>query len=531
MSRWELPDNWQWAPAAAIAEIVGGGTPPTKDPENFTENGIPWLTPSDLSNFHGVYISRGRRDLSQKGYDSSGAQLIPRDSVLFTSRAPIGYCVIASNDICTNQGFKSFVLMGNIDPKFIRHYLIASKDYAESLGSGSTFTELSGARIAELEFPIPPLNEQKRIVARIEELQVRSQRAREALETVPDLVEQLRQSLLSGAFRGDLTKEWRKKNPDNEPASELLKRIRTERRRRWEDIELEKLKAKGLTGETLGEEFSKRRKQYKEPTPVDTTGFPELPQNWHWASLEEISEWVTDGTHQPPPFTKEGIPFLVISNMVNGKIEWGEIDKWVSPETYEKYTGNYKPKKGDIIYSTVGSYGVAVEIVTDRRFMFQRHIGHLRPLCELSPSKYLTYALNSPFTKSQADKVARGVAQKTVNLSDLRRFSIPLSPLGEQKEMVSLLDKAFQIIEIQRQSFRSSLSNIDTVDRSILSRAFRGELVPQNPNDEPASVLLERIREEKSRVKTQHKRNLRSEGGKVLDHKENKSAVVSRKEG
>ena len=188
MSRWKLPENWQWAPAGAIAEIIGGGTPPTKDPENFTENGIPWVTPSDLSDYQGVYISRGRRDLSQKGYDSSGAQLLPRDSVLFTSRAPIGYCVIASNDICTNQGFKSFVLMGNIDPKFIRHYLLASKTYAESLGSGSTFTELSGARIAQLEFPIPPLNEQKRIVARIEQLQARSRRAREALETVPDLL-------------------------------------------------------------------------------------------------------------------------------------------------------------------------------------------------------------------------------------------------------------------------------------------------------------------------------------------------------
>ncbi len=110
----------------------------------------------------------------------------------------------------------------------------------------STFTELSGVRIAELTSSDPPLNEQKRIVSRIEELQLRSRRAREALETVPDLLEQLRQSLLAAAFRGDLTKEWRKKNPDVEPASELLKRIRAERRKRWEEAELEKLKAKGL---------------------------------------------------------------------------------------------------------------------------------------------------------------------------------------------------------------------------------------------------------------------------------------------
>jgi type I restriction enzyme S subunit len=386
--------------------------------------------------------------------------------------------------------------MGSLLEHFFktRHYL----NQIGAFGSGIAIQNVNARKLSSIRIPIPPLNEQKRIVARIEELQARSRRAREALETVPDLLEQLRQSLLAAAFRGDLTKECRKKNPDVEPASELLKRIRAERRKRWEETELEKLKAKGLTADKLNEEFSKRRKQYKEPIPVDATDLPELPANWCWASLEEISEWVTDGTHQPPPFAKDGIPFLVISNMANGKIEWNKVDKWVSPEIYEKFTGSYKPQKGDIIYSIVGSYGVAVEVVTDKRFMFQRHIGHLRPLLKFYRSKYLTYALNSPFTKSQADKVARGVAQKTVNLSDLRRFFIPLSPFGEQKEILGLLDKAFQIIEVQRKTFRSCLSNLDDIDRSILAKAFRGALAPQDPNDEPASVLLERIRAEKS---------------------------------
>lgn len=364
------------------------------------------------------------------------------------------------------------------------------------LSSGININNLKTDHFLSLLIPLPPGREIWRIANRVKKLQARSRRAREALETVPDLLDQFRQSLLSAAFRGDLTKEWRKKNPDVEPASELLKRIHAERRKRWEEAELEKLKAKGLIGERLNEEFSKRRKQYKKPTPVDATGLPELPETWFWAALEEISEWVTDGTHQPPPFTKEGIPFLVISNMVNGTIEWDEIDKWVSPETYEKFTGNYKPKKGDIIYSTVGSYGVAVEIVTDRRFMFQRHIASFRPLSKLLSVTYLTHAFNSGFTKSQADKVARGVAQKTINLSDLRRFLIPLAPLPEQNAIVESLEKIFQRVEGERIALKSSLEYLNTMDRAILSQAFQGKLVPQDPSDEPASVLLEHIREE-----------------------------------
>jgi type I restriction enzyme, S subunit len=108
--RWTIPNNWLWAQISEIAKIVSGGTPPSHDSTNFQENGIPWLTPADLTGYEDNYISRGRRDLSQKGLDSSGAKKLPEGSVLFSSRAPIGYCVIAKNEISTNQGFKSLVL-------------------------------------------------------------------------------------------------------------------------------------------------------------------------------------------------------------------------------------------------------------------------------------------------------------------------------------------------------------------------------------------------------------------------------------
>src|SRR5690348_13731188 len=114
---WRLPDDWQWRRAGDIAEITGGGTPPADDESNFEAGGIPWVTPADLTGYRDTYIARGRRGLSKKGLASSAARLMPAGTVLFSSRAPIGYCAIASNPISTNQGFKSLVLTNGDVPE------------------------------------------------------------------------------------------------------------------------------------------------------------------------------------------------------------------------------------------------------------------------------------------------------------------------------------------------------------------------------------------------------------------------------
>ena len=123
---------------------------------NFEDEGTPWITPADLTGYEGVYIARGKRSLSKKGLASCGARPLPAGTVLYSSRAPIGYCAIASNPLATNQGFKSLVLAEGLLPEFIRYYLLASKEYAESLASGTTFKELSGSRIAEMLIPVAP---------------------------------------------------------------------------------------------------------------------------------------------------------------------------------------------------------------------------------------------------------------------------------------------------------------------------------------------------------------------------------------
>lgn len=211
--RWPIPVTWSWATAGEIARLVGGGTPASHDLTNFKEKGIPWITPADLTGYEGSYISRGKRDLSEKGYLSCGAQLMPPGTVLFSSRAPIGYCVIATNDLSTNQGFKSLILLDDIVPAYIRYYFLSAKEYAESLASGTTFKELSGSRMATMLIPLAPINEQQRIVAKLDSLFGRTRCAREELARIPTLIKHYKEAFLAAAFRGELTADWRAHNP------------------------------------------------------------------------------------------------------------------------------------------------------------------------------------------------------------------------------------------------------------------------------------------------------------------------------
>ena len=195
------------------------------------------------------------------------------------------------------------------------------------------------------------------------------------------------------------------------------------------------------------------------------------PKGYAIHQLEEMCSRITDGTHQPPPFSDRGIPFLFVRNIVNGCIDF-DTKKYITEKTFDELTRRVKPEPGDILYSTVGSYGVAVQVETDRKFAFQRHIGHLKPNQEQIDSDFLTAQLNTPCLKSQADQSARGVAQKTVNLAEIRKFKVLVPPLILQKEFAKRV-KEIRGLESQQAAGRRVL---DDLFQSMLHRAFSGEL-------------------------------------------------------
>lgn len=147
--------EWIECKISDIGTVVGGATPSTKRPENYEGGTIAWITPKDLSTFRGRYIERGKRNITNKGLKSCSTQLLPKNTVLFSSRAPIGYVAIAANEVCTNQGFKSVIPNENIDPIFLYYLLKYNKENIEGMGSGTTFKEVSGSAMKNIVVSIP----------------------------------------------------------------------------------------------------------------------------------------------------------------------------------------------------------------------------------------------------------------------------------------------------------------------------------------------------------------------------------------
>ena len=147
--------EWTKYKISDIGTVVGGATPSTKKSENYENGDISWITPKDLSTFCGRYIKQGERNITETGYRSCSTQLLPRNSVLFSSRAPIGYVAIAAKELCTNQGFKSVIPNENIDPLFLYYLLKYNKHNIESMGSGTTFKEVSANTMRNIIVFVP----------------------------------------------------------------------------------------------------------------------------------------------------------------------------------------------------------------------------------------------------------------------------------------------------------------------------------------------------------------------------------------
>ncbi len=168
--QYSIPKSWQWVHLGEIGQVVGGGTPDTKNPDYFAEKGISWLTPADLYGLKHKYIGRGRRDLSERGLKESSAQLMSAGTILFSSRAPIGYVAIAKNDLATNQGFKSLIPYIIEMNEYIYYFLKKAGKEIDESASGTTFKEIPGKEFIKVQIPLPPLAEQRRIVAKIDQL-------------------------------------------------------------------------------------------------------------------------------------------------------------------------------------------------------------------------------------------------------------------------------------------------------------------------------------------------------------------------
>ena len=296
-----------------VASIVAGGTPKTSEPANFDGGEIPWITPADLSSYREKYISRGARNITERGLKTSSARLMPANTVLFSSRAPIGYVAIASQPVTTSQGFKSFVLDRKIDSSYAYYFLMNAKELVEGLSGGTTFKEISGANAARIPIAIPPLAEQRRIVAEIDKPFARLDASVAALRRAQANLKCYRSSVLKEACHGTLVPTEaelaRSEGREYEPVAALLELILEERPARWDS-----------DPKPLG--------KYKEPVLPDTSGLPEPTEGWVWATLDQTATTVKNGYSKRPDGLGD-TPILRISAVRPMSVDMDDV-RWVS---------------------------------------------------------------------------------------------------------------------------------------------------------------------------------------------------------
>jgi type I restriction enzyme, S subunit len=320
------------------------------------------------------------------------------------------------------------------------------------------------------DFPIPPINEQQRIVNKISELFSEMEKGVENLKVLQRQLEVYRQAILKSAFEGKFTEKWRLDNENLEKLESLINEI---------DLEIE----------TNNNVKQKKNKLLKKLTTDETNGMGVIDTTWCYVRLSDISEDITDGDHQPPPKSENGIPFITISNIdSNNKVNFIKTF-YVDESYYNKLKDNRKPQEGDILYTVTGSYGIPVLIDNNKEFCFQRHIALIRPYKAIK-QKLLYYFLQSVYSKKQADEAATGTAQKTVSLKGLRNYILPLMPKEEQEIIVEEIEKRMSQCENIEKIINENLVKAEALKQSILKKAFEGKLVPQDTKDEQAEKLI-----------------------------------------
>ena len=331
----------------------------------------------------------------------------------------------------------------------------------------------------------------------------------------------LRNSILQLAVQGKLVPQ----DPNDEPASVLLERIRAERA---ELLKEKKIKAsKG--GESViyrasdGSHYEKRvdaRGHVLSERCIDDEIPFEIPESWEWVRLETLLMLVSDGTHKTPEYKESGVKFLSVQNISKGFFDLSKV-KYVSAKTHNELCKRVKPQNGDMLLCRIGTLGKPIIVDVDYEFSIFVSLGLLR-LINQDLNAWVVSCIDSPigFEWIQRVKVGGGTHTFKINLGDIPSFLMPIPPAQEQVRIHSKLDeldqhvKSYGEIEERREQLDAELP--DRLRNSILQLAVQGKLVPQDPNDEPASVLLERIRAERAQLIKEKKIKVPKSGESVI---------------
>jgi type I restriction enzyme, S subunit len=483
----QLPPGWVWAPLNDLGSWAGGGTPSKDNPAFWTNGHVPWVSPKDMKSFE-IHGTEDR--ITEDAVTKSATCKLQAGTVLMVTRSGILRhtfpVAVARLQVAVNQDLKALTPHDGAYPDFVAYALLCfgqqilhacSKD-------GTTVQSIEFAALKRFMIPLAPRREQQRITDTLDELFSDLDAGVAALERVREKLKLYRASVLKAAVEGALTAEWRAQHPHTEHATELLKRILLERRRRWEEDQIAKFKAKGQ------EPPKNWKPRYKEPVAPDTTDLPPLPEGWCWASLDQIGRLDRGRSKHRPrdaAFLYDGpYPFIQTGDVRKARQYLVEHSQTYS----EAGLKQSRLWPVETLCITIAANIAETAILSYPACFPDSVVGVLFEL-SLASVRYVELFIRSARTRISA--YAPATAQKNINNEILRVLAIPLPPFSEQQAIVEAAEDQLSVIDHLEAELEAKLASAQALQQAILGHAFTGQLVPQDPNDEPASELLKRI--------------------------------------
>ncbi len=487
------PNGWSWATLQSVTSPRGQKVKPIDMP------GAPFLGLEHIEAHTMKLLGVGSTDSvkSAGSYFSGGDVLYGRLRPYLNKVYRSDFEGLASGEFIVFQEHP------HLDNAYLKYFLnqVEFASHATRLNAGDR-PRVDFSQLADYPFPLPPLPEQRRIVAEIEKQFTRLDASVAALKRVQANLKRYRASVLKAACEGRLVPTEaelaRAEGREYEPADRLLKRILAERRARWE--------AQG-----------NRRGKYKEPVAPDTSGLPELPEGWVWSTVEQLSSRIEYGTSTKASSVPSGIPVLRMGNIQDGELIFSDLKYLESdhPESQKTILSH-----GDLLFNRTNSAELVGKSAVYKdwhpKACFASYLIRVSFLLDIAPDYVCTF-INSRHGRAYIAQVRnQQVGQANVNGTKLAAMPIPLPPLAEQRRIVAEVERRLSVIQQTEATVEASLSRAERIRQSILKQAFSGKLVPQDPNDEPASVLLERIRVEREAAEAavQAQRKPRRRGAK-----------------
>ena len=423
----DIPDSWEWVRLGDVGTITSGGTPKTSEKSYWEEGKIPWITPAVMSASQNdiVFNNKDVKYINNLGLEKSSAHLIQKDSLVVSSRAPIGYVNIVPFEYTTNQGCKSVSLYDDTNKQFIYFAIKNAVPEMNRRASGTTFKEISGTKFGQTIVPLPPLSEQSRIAAKIAQLFALLRKVESSTQQYAKLQTLLKSKVLDLAMRGKLVKQ----DPNDEPASELLKKIKAEK------------------AELIKE---KKIKKSKPLPPITDEEKPfDIPDSWEWVRLGNIVSYQNGYAYKSSELVKirKGLPVIKSQNIMTLKVIIKDNNDYVK-EPNEKML-NSKIIKGDLLMCLSSQsknpepLGKTAIYDLDKPALLNQRVLKLK-LINHSMTDLIYYFINSSWFHFTVSHRGSGSGQSNLKLGDVMNMPIPVPPLNEEKHIVNRIEILFK---------------------------------------------------------------------------------------